>query len=460
MNGIRKYWQFYSLNLQGRVVAQEIATAKALILNLREINDPSDEELQKNLFKLSAQDNLSAQICLRCCISEQIRRVCLDLEAKFGENYQFNRYDLFPLVLDDTLSFEPQKMTSNYIPLGIKILQSFDPEKSQLSTWINHLVRCSPNLASFLLERGLYLISNWAILNDTNPQQVRRILTEFHYCDHQAIAQSILLIQAYHQIYRHLRLEARKKGTRSKCPPPTSEQLGQIATLLNSADNPEQILSQLEKLAKQIRKYRIYVKTGQLEQTTLDSLDMQRKVEKRQIEDFDPDHSEPQLDWEFLTMYRQQFLISLQESIAQVVPRRVRQKKEPKKQQFLTALELFHCQGYSMEQIAQAIGLTAQYQVSRLMQLKELRADIRHTMLQKLQEKIKEFAPIFLDPELLFQREQQIELALAEQVQEMVHQTDAEAHRVRNQPPKSILAQYICHYFYLTKKCISVSPRE
>ena len=69
------------------------------------------------------------ECCLRCFISYQIDQVCIQLERCFGSTYGFTRYDLFVLVLDDTLSELNKIRQSNlatYQPLTIKILQTFD----------------------------------------------------------------------------------------------------------------------------------------------------------------------------------------------------------------------------------------------------------------------------------------------------------------------------------------------
>ena len=112
---------------------------------------------------------------------KQIERVCIQLEVQFGREYGFNRSDLFLLVLNDTLDdLRHRDHLQNYKPLSIEILDSFEPQKSNLSTWTTTIVKHNRELNDFLLEQGIYLISDWAILNDTTPKQVAKILGEFH----------------------------------------------------------------------------------------------------------------------------------------------------------------------------------------------------------------------------------------------------------------------------------------
>jgi cytochrome c-type biogenesis protein CcmH/NrfF len=452
MSAVVHYWQFNRLNSKGQITVEEIAEAKSLIQKqCSDIADRiplSDTAMQRHLFALLRQGEPIAQICLRCFISEQIEQVCINLERQFGDSHQFDRYDLFPFVLDDTLDRSKLTLAKEYQSMATKILQTFDPQQASLSTWTTRLVRYEQNLNQFLLERGLYLISDWAILNDTKPRQLQRILKEFHHLDDPTIARSCLLLEAYHTIYRQARLEQRKTGNRGKCPAPTPTQLQKIAQFSQLSVTPEKMLTQLQVLAEQLREYRIFVRGGKLKQDSLDHPDIQIKVEQQQVVNCPDDTAEG----EFLSRYRRQFSKALERAIASVVPQWLNRQKEPKKQQFLTALKLFHCQGYSMTEIASAIGLQAQYQVTRLMQLKNFRSDIRQQMLKELGGQILEMAAIYTDPERLLQREQQIEIALAEQVASAIEQ--AEASLAKHQPSKSIFARSLCRYLHLRENSL------
>ena len=96
-----------------------------------------------------------------------------------------------------------------------------------------------------------------------------------------------------------------------------------------------------------------------------------------------------------------------------------------------------------MSAISSTIGLQAQYQVTRLLKLKELRADIRHQMLQLMRDWILTQSN-FEEPQLLKAREQEIASALEEQIDLVLLEAEKEASITDS--PQSILAQRICDY--------------
>lgn len=455
MSAVKHYWQFNGLDGSSKVTPKTIHAAKSFIeQRFPDLLNPtnfSHSFLQSSLFELlSDRDtsvSLMAETCLRCFISEQIKQVCISLAKQFGEHYQFNCYDLYPFVLDDLITTRPSAQETGYQSMATKILKSFDPQQgASLSTWITRLVRYEPNLNSFLLEQGVYLISDWAILNDTTPARLQRIFKEFYHLSQPMIAPAVRLLEAYHKIYRQQRLANRKAGGKGKCPQPSPEQLQQIALLIELPLKENQILSQLKEIAQRLREYRIYVRGGKLKQESLDNTDIQIKVEQQQVTELNDDATE-QTQYEFLSGYRQQFLSCLEQAIAQVISKWLTQKKlQDKTQQFLTALELFHCRGYSMTNIAEVIGLQRQDQVTRLIKLKDFRADIRQQMLIHLRDQVMEMAAVYTNPELLRQQEQLIEIALDEEVAKLIQQAETEASTAKNQALKSTFSQTLCRY--------------
>jgi hypothetical protein len=446
MSELSHYWNFNKLNLRGQITVEEITKARDFIQEeCSEIIDRAtslDFAIQEHLFGLYRGANALAEICLRCFISEQIKQVCIKLEQQFGNNYGFDRRDIFPYVLNDVLR---QPKNNENTSFATKVLQSFDPQQSKLSTWTTRMVRYEQNLNLFLLERGIYIITDWAILNDTNSKQLGRIFQDFHNLDRGTIDKAISLLEAYHKIYRQARLANRKVGTRSKCQDPSLEQLQQITRLLQLSLSSEQMLAQLKNLAEKLREYRIFVRGGKIRQDSLETPDIQNIVEKRQIEDFSDD-SEERSTGEFLSSYRQQFLNCLELAISSVMNQWIARQKQEKKQKFIQALKLFHCQGFSMTAIAPEIGLEKQYQVTRLMQLKDLRSDVRHKMLQELRQQIREIANIYINADELNAREEQIEMALSEQVDVVIDRAESEASTAKDRPLTSIFARYLCHY--------------
>lgn len=449
MSEVSQYWLFNRLNNQGKVVVEEIAEAKLFIQqqcsDLSNQKYSSDTAMQHRLFALLQENQSTAEICLRCFISEQIKQVCLKVTRQFGESHQFNSNDLYPFVLDDFLDDLQEQKTNLYTPMAIKILQKFDPKQSSLSTWTTRLVRSNSELNNFLLERGVYLISDWAILNDIKPQQLERIFKTFYNFDDATITSASLLLTAYHQVYRLERLANRNAGFKGKCPDPSYVQLEKMARLTGLSISAEKMLENLKNLAGKLREYRIFIRGGKTKQDSFDNSDIQLKKVEQQL--FNNNFEDSTEETDFLNRYRQQFFSCLKTAIAFVISKEVNRKKEPKKTQFINALKLFHCEGLSMTEIAPMIGLKAQFEVSRLMQLKNLRSDIQQKMLQDLSQQIKEMVVIYTNPDQLLQREQQINLALEGQITTVIEEAQAEARSVKNQPLKSILATYICNYF-------------
>jgi hypothetical protein len=120
---------------------------------------------------------------------------------------------------------------------------------------------------AFLLEHEVYLVSDWAILNDTSSKQLQRIFSQFHHLTSQEIQQAMQLLGSYHAVYRAQRLRARQAGIKG-CQPPTTEQLRQMQDRLSTQTNrmicPETLLAQLEEMASRLRQYRIHVRRGSL----------------------------------------------------------------------------------------------------------------------------------------------------------------------------------------------------
>lgn len=160
-----------------------------------------------------------------------------------------------------------------------------------------------------------------------------------------------------------------------------------------------------------------------------------------------PQDDEEQI--EFIKLYQNQFLECLDRAISQVVDDFISKfKRKPSfEASFLTALHLFHCQGQSMTQIAPQIGLKKQFEVTRLLKLNELRADIRQRLLMMLCDRVLDLAKLFADSERLQSLDRQVELILEEQISSMIQEAESEVKNpIRNQPLRSLLARRLCHY--------------
>ncbi|MCF4967534.1 hypothetical protein [Nostoc sp. CMAA1605] len=449
-----RYWQLVKIDGVGRRQVQEITPAKVFFAELfpaiahNADNDLPDAEIQRELLQV-AQDApidrcLLAQRCLLCLISWQIEQACLQIAEKFGTTHGFSSVDLLPYVLDDDGSIQP---SDDYQCSARKILQTFDPQQSSLTTWTTTRVKHDAGLNKFLLECGVYLVSDWAILNDTRPHQIQRIFTEFYSLTPHEIQQAQQLLESYHAIYRTARLQQRAQGKGGKCSVPTTQQLQQIATLLASKTGQnfksEIVLTKLQQLADRLRQYRIYIRGGYLPTESLDNLLPNNYIDTPKLLD---NEDEP---LEFLQLYRPQFLSCLEQALAVVTQSRVdklQRKKGEKAKQFLTALQLFHCQNLSMTDIAARVGLRAQDAVTRLLKLKEFRNDVSQQLLMMLCDRVLELAKKYSQIESLTTLEQQIKIALNEQVESVIREAEIQAQTARPYIKTSLFNDRLCRY--------------
>ncbi len=153
------------------------------------------------------------------------------------------------------------------------------------------------------------LVSDWAILNDTKLRQLQRILAEFHHLSDAEIHLACILLGIYHAVYRRDRLEQRRNQLKSGqakikavCLPPTLSQLHEIAERVNAETalnlEPEEVITQLEFLAKRLRQYRDYIE-GKLSATALwHRSENFPKLDPIQSDNFRPNGRTP-----FLQMY-------------------------------------------------------------------------------------------------------------------------------------------------------------
>ncbi len=441
-----KYWRLVRIDAAGNRKILEIAPAKAFFASAFNefpyYTDVPSTDIQPQLLRwvrdAANSERLLAERCLLCFISWQIEQVCLQLEAQFGAVHGFTYRDLLPYVLDDDGSLQPP---TSYNSFAREILQSFDPEQSSLTTWTSRRVKHHPALSKFLLECGVYLISDWAILNDTQPKQLQRILGEFHGLIPAEIQQAQGLLESYHTVYRADRMQKRASGIRGQCTAPTTRQLQQISHCLEGKTNQklksETVIGQLQNLANRLRQYRIYVRGGSFPTESLDATGNKYNPLVERIPSPDSAHlgENQEEQAEFLQSYRSQFKACLDQALAMVTQSRVRQlqrKDEEKARMFLTGLHLFHCEKVSMTEIAKRLGLRAQDAVTRLLKLKEFRADVQQQLLVMLRSRVIELAKNYSTPENLTTLEHEITLALNEQITSLISQAETEAQSAKN----------------------------
>jgi hypothetical protein len=310
-----------------------------------------------------------AATCLRCFVSQQLKAICLSLAQRYGLNHGFTADDLFPLVL-----YQDREQANEQPGLITKILDTWDAGKSTLASWVSALFRSDREVRRFLFEHGIEQISNWLILCRTSPTRLQRYLTAIGATPAEQSYTRDLLEQ-FHQIYRTDHLATGQK----RYVEPTDEQLQRISQGLSTRQSqvPDQVLRDLQALAKELRRDR----TATVTKTAAPFPDTELAS------------PEPDEQTAFLAEYTQSLERCLAMGMRQGVGDRLqsyqvgkstpkaRQKAQHKGNQFLQALTLFYCQGYSMGDIAEALALGHQTTVSRLLVFKTLHADMaRHTV--------------------------------------------------------------------------------
>lgn len=447
------YYEQVTLTAAGTAQVRTIAAAQEFmqqhcsdLLGKRE----GDRRIQQRLLQFLSSSNLNEQaiavLCLRCYISHHIKQSCIELVNRFGASGRFSLTDLLPLVLSDApmrvnpslpAAWEPK--SSAYQSLTDKILQTFNPARNTaLSTWTKRLVLSHQTLNAFLEECGIYLISDWALLSDTTPKRLRRLLAEVYSSTESEIQQGCHLLESYHLVYRQQLRQLRRHGHRGKCPLPTEVQLQQIAQRLQEttghSDSPQRIFQELQALARKLRQ----------RHPMIESLDL--------IEPFTPAPQEEDcLQDDFLFTYRQAFISSLDRAIERVISDRLQQLKLQSQQRdrlFLTALTLFYVEGKSMTEIAALINLGGQSQVSRLLRLSELRTDIRHHLLLHLKAQVPQLVEAYLDTNRLATLDGQLANALEAETERVIAE-DVMAARTANRTSRNLFAQRI--YYYLAE---------
>lgn len=431
-----RYWEMAVLG-NNKQCPKPIALARSWYQRRSEaeplLTHEDDRKIQDYLYQVwrnEAEEAHLALLCLRCWVSHQIVGACTQLAEQFGQNYGFTVNDLCGLVLDDD-----GRPTLIYEPLSMKILKTYDPQQSALSTWANRITKSHPEINKFCLEHGLYRISDWALLNDTQPSGLGNILPMLSQAE---LDRTIDLLTSYHRVYRRDRMIQRQQNKKraSRCQEPTPAQLTEMMPDMA----PEVVLSQLSDLARQLRAHRIAVRRGMPFTSPLDDI-----VENQQYTHHVEDDSYEQDD--FIQRYRSLFLACLDEaieSVAQSYVNAYQKRKPPQGSLFLSALRLFHCEGLSMKAIAKQLGLSSQVQVSRLLQLKRFRAEVCAYWFNQLKEEVKTEALQFIDPERLSAITEQLEEILAEETEAVMAEAAAEAQSSKKQQTKSTFARRLC----------------
>ncbi|NER83336.1 MAG: hypothetical protein F6K42_28050, partial [Leptolyngbya sp. SIO1D8] len=197
-------------------------------------------------------------------------------------------------------------------------------------------------------------------------------------------------------------------------------------------------------LATQLRQYRIHVRSGNPNPYKGDEIDWEQRL---------PDETggslveaEEKQD-AFLKAYRQALRDCLDGVLAEAISTqmtKLQKRQPPKDQAYVQGLHLFHCKGLPMGKLAAQIGLSSQVQVNRLLQLKRLRADVRHLLIPQLQAQVRAEALNYISADRLKLLDQTLAHLLTERVDQMIDDAAREAQIPKGRTANSVFSHQLC----------------
>jgi hypothetical protein len=392
------YWTLIQLKPSGGYATQAIASARLGFqqqfpdwASPARLDSGDDKRIQGQLINLledaaaappgSKTAPSQAEQCLRCYISHQILQVCINLQTKFGQDHGFALNDVLGFVLNDVdlaQSFFMAK-EDTYRPFAAEILTTFKPEVGSLSTWASMLTRQHPELNDFFLEHGILQQSNWALLNEKTPDDLRRMLAGTYNLPTVEIDQACALLGNYHGVYRRDR-----RGRRGKCQPPTEPQLEEIRQRSGLDLTPAAVLAKLVELADYLRQQRLLNK-GVLPSSSMDDEELGPGIESQVSQGVGGTESgDPATNQAIYDLVNH----CLDQAITTAIDQRLaylQKQSTDKAKTYRLALKLYCCEQRTMAEIAPLVGLEAQYQVTRLLKIDDLLASVRRQLLKQLQ---------------------------------------------------------------------------
>jgi hypothetical protein len=213
-------------------------------------------------------DDKGALLCLRCRISHPIRDKIQAIFNRHQDEHGLDLIEMASFVLDDdgALEFPARKGERKGVPFcwsvlstlpekplypfSAEVLRSYNPALCGLPHWARLKVQCNGELKTYLLQRGLMLISDWALLaHKTSPTRLRKAWSE--YGTGMGLEQAMALHQAYQGHYpAALRQFTARTGKRSGWHPDEAF----LQSLLPDLDMAT-ATEKLKDLAKAVRGY-------------------------------------------------------------------------------------------------------------------------------------------------------------------------------------------------------------
>ncbi|ACB51511.1 hypothetical protein cce_2161 [Crocosphaera subtropica ATCC 51142] len=394
MDQLTSYWQLYQVRSNGTEYKKKIEAAEKWLKDSYDLTQWTQEKILNNLlniFKNTALDNLldnliekgKSGLCLRCYISEYIVTACKKRASLFSSSQGVTYQALLPFVLDDdgkSLIIIDQEdkqqleITDNgkFLPKSnnlftVEVINSYknssdNQTKLSLRNWTYLKTKQNKKIVDFLAEFGFSNVTDWSLLNRVKKYELQQ-LTE----------QEQSIIKVYAEVYKRDRRQ-NQYILRSKCQPPSVEQLQEMINKLNveKIQKPHTLLNELKRIAKQLR--RVVV--------SLDSSLMDKEGETTTLEV--PYHDVPIEEKEKLEIFNQiqdNLMHCFQTNIGKVVQNTIQKLQKSKSyslyaSQYIYVLKSFYQEGKSISNIAKEIGIE-QYKASRIFSPKNLLKEVR-----------------------------------------------------------------------------------
>lgn len=167
------------LSLQQGITGRELAGAAEALRRhgLEEIEAASCEHDQLLLEEARQNDDQGAFLCLRCRVSWPLEKRVSSLHRQFQSTYGVELLELASYALDDTgrpLPYHPDPAAKarDHEPFGVEVIRSYQPQRGNLGRWAKQKLMGQPALKAHLLQHGVLMIRDWALLGDTSHRQV------------------------------------------------------------------------------------------------------------------------------------------------------------------------------------------------------------------------------------------------------------------------------------------------
>jgi predicted transcriptional regulator len=241
-----------------------------------------EENIERNGDTIEVLGTSAAALCLRCYLSYFVLFACQEFVRNFSNcETQFDLTELLALVLTDEGGMVAKSGDDRFQRESLQILRDYLKRdrslRKSLGGWTYMRIRQNRAIEDFLIERGIYLESNWGILNATSVTALKKVLEDDksgQFSTPSQIDRATAILQSYHTIYRG---DRRKKRQYGRCQPPTDSQQNRIVTDLKSCFqieiSPPTLMSQLQAIAQQLRNYRIACENPMWRSEALDAID-------------------------------------------------------------------------------------------------------------------------------------------------------------------------------------------